>query len=159
MGVGEQPVEGGQVAEERIDIPWIADVITVVDHRGAEERGEPQRVHAEQLQVTQPVVQALQISYAITIGVSEGTDIDLVEDGIAPPGLLFGGEAAVVCASHGIILPGESRRWSAISSASSPGCWRPSPGNPTAPRGAPRRVPLRPPRRACSATRRRARSA
>src|SRR2546421_4436325 len=159
MGVGEQPVEGGQIAEERIDVPRIADVITVVDHRGAEERGEPQRVHAEQLEITQPAAQALQVTYAITIAVSKGTDVDLVEDGIAPPALVFSGEAAVVCASHGIILPGQAGRSSAISSASSPGCWRPSPGNSTTPRGASRRVRLRPLRRACSATRRRARSA
>jgi hypothetical protein len=57
----------------------------VVGHGGAEERGQPQRVDAEQLEVPEPVPDAVEVTDAVTVRVRERTDIDLITGRVLPP--------------------------------------------------------------------------
>ena len=103
VGVGDQPVERGQVAEERVDVARVGHVVAVVGHRRGVERRQPQRVHPEQLQVAQPRPDALQVADPVPVGIGERPDVDLVDHGVAPP-------------LHGGILPkaSEERRQSGL---------------------------------------------
>ena len=51
--VGDQRVEVVEVAEQRVHVARVGDVVAVVDHRRRVERGQPERVHAEQVQVAE----------------------------------------------------------------------------------------------------------
>jgi hypothetical protein len=57
----------------------------VVGHGGGVEGGEPQRVDAEQLEVAEPVPDAVEVTDTVPVGVREGTDIDLVTGRVVPP--------------------------------------------------------------------------
>ena len=81
----DQRVEAGQVAEERVDVARVGHVVAVVGHRGGVERGQPERVHAEQVQVAEPLADAGQVTHAVAVAVGEAADVDLVEDGGPPP--------------------------------------------------------------------------
>ena len=85
VGVGEQRVELGQVAEHRLDVARVGDVVAVVGHRGGVERRDPQRVDAEVGEVGQPAADAGQVADAVAVAVGEAADVDLVEDGVPPP--------------------------------------------------------------------------
>src|SRR3954451_935488 len=76
----EQPVEGRQVTEERIDVAVVADVIAVVAHGRGEDRTQPDGVHAQVPDVVESLVHARQITDAVAAAVSEGPRIDLVDD-------------------------------------------------------------------------------
>ncbi len=86
MGVGDQPVEVLEGPEQWVDIAVVADVVPEVGHRRAVERGEPQRVHAQPDQVVEVGPDAGQVAHAVAVGVGEGPGVDLVEDGLLPPG-------------------------------------------------------------------------
>ncbi len=85
--VGDQRVEVGQVAEQRVDVARVGDVVAVVDHRRRVERRQPQRVDAEQVQVAEPVPDAGQVADAVAVGVGEAAHVHLVEDRGPPPRL------------------------------------------------------------------------
>jgi hypothetical protein len=84
--LGQQHVEVAEGAEHRVDVARVGDVVAVVGHRGAVEGRQPQRVDAQQLQVTEPGVDAFQVSDAVTVRIGERAYVDLVEDGVLPPG-------------------------------------------------------------------------
>ena len=84
--VGQEPVEVGERAEERIDVAVVRDVVAVVLHRRAEERGDPDRVDAEPDQVIEVPTDALEVADAVAARVAEAARIDLVDDGGLPPG-------------------------------------------------------------------------
>jgi hypothetical protein len=98
VGVGfrDERVEVLEVAEHGVDGARVGHVVAVVGHGRGVERREPQRVDAEQFQVAQPRPHALQVADAVAVGVAEAGDVDLVHDGVAPPGPL----------RHDMILPG-----------------------------------------------------
>jgi len=76
-------VLGGQVEVAR-------DVVAGVDlGRGVEGR-EPHGVHAERHQVVDVLPDPLDIADAVTVGVGEGAGVNLVDDGITPPGVGVG---------------------------------------------------------------------
>ena len=86
VGVLHQRVEGGQVAEERVDVAVVAHVVAEVGHGGAEERGDPQRIDAEPDEVGEVGSDAVQVTDAVAVGVGERARVHLVEDGPPPPG-------------------------------------------------------------------------
>lgn len=45
--VGDEQVDGTQIPEERVNVTRITDVVAMVDHRGAEKRRQPQRIHPQ----------------------------------------------------------------------------------------------------------------
>ena len=79
-----------QRAEERIDVPIVGHVISRVVLRGAVERGEPDRVHAQLRQVVQAGGDAGQVAHAVAVAVGEGARIDLVDHRMTPPFGLLG---------------------------------------------------------------------
>ena len=85
VGLGEQGVELGQVAEDRLDVARIGDVVAVVGHRRGVERRDPEGVHAEVGEVRQPAADAGQVTDAVAVAVGEAADVDLVEDRVPPP--------------------------------------------------------------------------
>jgi hypothetical protein len=95
----DERVEIGERAEHRVDIARIRHVVAAVGHRGTEERREPQRFDAQLDEVVQALPNADQVADAVAVPVGEAAGIDLVEDGVAPPGLL---------GSHDGIVPGRA---------------------------------------------------
>jgi len=88
MRLGQQAVEVGQGAEQRVHIAVIGDVVAEVGHRRGEERGDPDRVHAQRGHVVQPVDDAGQVAHPVAVGIEEAARVDLIDDGAAPPGNL-----------------------------------------------------------------------
>ena len=84
--LGEQRVEVGQRAEQRVDVARVGDVVAAVGHRRAVERRQPQRVDAELVQVGQPLAHPDQVTDAVAVAVGEAARVDLVEDRGRPPG-------------------------------------------------------------------------
>ena len=68
----------------------VGHVVAVVGHGRGEERREPEGVHAEQFEVAEPGADTVEVAHAVTVRVGEGSDVDLVEDGVTPPGGLVG---------------------------------------------------------------------
>ena len=58
MRVGQQGVEVGQRAEQRIDVAIVGDVVAEVGHRRGEDRREPDRIDAQFDQVIEPLADA-----------------------------------------------------------------------------------------------------
>ncbi|GAA3343585.1 hypothetical protein GCM10020358_43440 [Amorphoplanes nipponensis] len=82
VGPGQQDVEGGQVAEEGVDVGVVADVVAVVGLRGPLERRQPDRRGAEAGDVVQAGGEAGQVADAVAVRVGEGARVDLI-DGVA----------------------------------------------------------------------------
>jgi len=85
MGLGQQAVEVIQVAEQRVDVAVVGDVVAEVGHGGLEERRDPDCVHAQRGDVVQALDDARQVAYSITVGIEVAARVDLVDDGSAPP--------------------------------------------------------------------------
>ena len=83
--IGEQRVEGREVAEERVDVAVVGHVVAEVGHRRAVDRRQPERVDAEPLQVVQARAQPLEVADAVARRVGERARIDLVDDRLLPP--------------------------------------------------------------------------
>ena len=86
MELGDQLVQVGQRAEQRIDVLVVADVIAVVIHRRPVDRAHPDDVHTQALQVIQTAKHAPQISDAVAVGVGEAPRVDLIDDPASPVG-------------------------------------------------------------------------
>ena len=69
----DQGVELRQVAEERVDVAVVADVVAEVGHGRAEERGDPQGVDAQPGQVVEVGPDAGQVADPVAVGVGEAT--------------------------------------------------------------------------------------
>ena len=52
--LGEQPVEGVEVAEDRIDVGVVADVVAEIGHRRAVDRRQPDGVDTQLRDVVEP---------------------------------------------------------------------------------------------------------
>jgi hypothetical protein len=91
VGVGQEPVEGGEVAEQRVDVAEVGHVVAEVGHRGAVERRQPHRVDPEPGQVVEAPSDAFEVPDAVTVAVGEGPGVHLVHHRGAPPGQGFGG--------------------------------------------------------------------
>ena len=85
VGAGEQVVEVGERAEQRVDVAVVGDVVARVVLRGAVERGQPDGVDAERLEVVQPRRHAGDVTDAVAVRVGERPRVDLVDHGVAPP--------------------------------------------------------------------------
>ena len=83
--LGDESVDIGEGAEDRVHGAVVGDVIAGVGLRGEEERGEPHRVDPELAEVVQSGGDARQVAQTIAVGVGERPRVDLVDDGVAPP--------------------------------------------------------------------------
>ncbi len=96
VGLGGQRVEVVEGAEARVDVPVVGDVVAAVGEFGGVERAEPQGVHTQCGEVVQPPGDASQVTEPVTVGVGEAAGVDLVDDGLAPPVRVPGGEVGKV---------------------------------------------------------------
>ncbi len=96
--------EVGQVAELRQDGGVVGDVVAAVAQGRLEEGRQPQAVHAQPLQVVQLGGQAREVADAVAVGVLEGTDEHLVEDGsLEPVRVAVLGRGVLELVRHGLV--------------------------------------------------------
>ena len=81
----EQTVHVLQGPEDRIDIPIVRDIVAIVVLGGTEDRGEPDGVHAQCLEIVQLLDDPGQVADAVAIAVPEAAGIDLIDDPALPP--------------------------------------------------------------------------
>ena len=108
VGGGEQRVGVVEGAEERVDVAVVGDVVAVVVLRRGVERRDPHGVDAEVAQVGQPAGDAGQVADAgaatARAGRGEAADVDLVDDGVAPP---LGGVTGSGCSREVLRVDGD----------------------------------------------------
>ena len=85
MRAGDQRVEIGQRAEDRIDIAVIGDVIAEIGHRRGEKGRQPDRIDAERGDIIEPGGDAGQIANPVAVRIGEAARIDLIDRRAAPP--------------------------------------------------------------------------
>jgi hypothetical protein len=82
---GDQRVEIGERAEERVDVVVVADVVAVVALRRAVHGRQPQHVHAEVREVVELGEDAAEVTHAVAVGVREAARVHLVHHRPRPP--------------------------------------------------------------------------
>ena len=95
MRLVEEFLEVFQRAVARVDRHVVRDVVAVVAQRRGIKRQQPERGHAELLQVVELLDDTPEVADAIAIAIVEGADVELVDDGVFEPerigwGLLHG---------------------------------------------------------------------
>ena len=85
VGPRDQGVERGQVAEERVDATVVGDVVAVVGLGRRVERGEPDGVGPEPGDRVEVRRDPREVADPVAVRVRERADVDLVDDGGAPP--------------------------------------------------------------------------
>ena len=68
----------------RIDPAIVRDIIAVVDARALEKGRDPKRVGAERADIRQLLADAVQIPYAVAVGIEKAADVDLIDDRVFP---------------------------------------------------------------------------
>ena len=107
LGLPERP-------ERRIDRAVVGDVVAGVSERRRIPGVEPQRVDAERGQVWQSLPDPCDVADPIAVGVGEASDVNLVNDRVAPPGALLLGAAPTSRSGAGAAScpsPSWRRRW------------------------------------------------
>jgi hypothetical protein len=79
-------VHVGEGAVLRVDGLVVGDVVAEVHLGRRIHRRNPDGVDAEVLEIGQALGDAVQVADAIAVRVLEGAGIDLIEDGVLPPG-------------------------------------------------------------------------
>jgi hypothetical protein len=77
-----QPVELGEVAEDRVDVRVVGHVVAEVGHRRGIDRRQPERVDAEPGQVVEPRADAGEVADAVPVRILERARVDLVDDAV-----------------------------------------------------------------------------
>src|SRR5437763_7602185 len=85
LALGNHAVEVSERTVHRINILVVGDVVAEIHLRRWETWTDPNRVHAEIVQVGHLGGDALEIADAVIVAVGEAARIDLVEDSILPP--------------------------------------------------------------------------
>ena len=84
--LGDQLLRLLERPEGRIDRAVVRDVVAGVGHRRRVPGVEPERIDPELAQIRQPGADAGEIADPVAVRVGEAPDVDLVDDGVAPPG-------------------------------------------------------------------------
>ena len=85
MSFVDEPVEGRERAEQRVDVLVIGDVVAEVGHRRSIERGEPEPLDAQPLEVLEPTRDPIEIAGSVAVGILEAPGVDLIQRSAAPP--------------------------------------------------------------------------
>ena len=88
--LGDERLRLGERAERRVDGAVVGDVVAAVGQRRRVPGVEPDGVDAEVLEVAAGGADAGEVAGAVAVRVGEAAQVDLVDDGAAPP---FGGRA------------------------------------------------------------------
>jgi hypothetical protein len=99
VGFVEELLEVGDGAVGGVDADVVRDVVAVVAEGGGEEGEEPEAGDAEFLEI------ALEVADAVGVGVREGADVDLVDDGVFEPERV-GGAAGLLHERWGLRVVG-----------------------------------------------------
>ena len=83
-GLGHR-VEVVHGAQSRVDVAVVDHVVAAVRQIRGVERGEPDRVDAEVLQVIHLLGDAGDVAESVAVDVLEAARVDLVDDGLLPP--------------------------------------------------------------------------
>ena len=86
--LGDQLLRLLERAEGRVDRAVVRDVVAAVGQRRAIPGGEPDGIDPEGRQIGQPRPDPSDVADAIAVAVGEAPDVELVDDGVAPPGAL-----------------------------------------------------------------------
>ena len=81
----DEVVEVVEGAEAGVDTGVVGDVVAEVGHRRGVEGGDPHDVDAEVGEVVEAGGQAREVTDAVTVGVREGPQVDLVAHCVGPP--------------------------------------------------------------------------
>ena len=81
----DEAPEVAQRAVGRIDVAVLRDVVAVVAQRRGVERQHPDGIDAELLHVVELLHQAREVADAVVVGIEEGLDVQLVDDGVLVP--------------------------------------------------------------------------
>ena len=81
--VGERPIH-------RINVFVVGHIVAEIYLRRREAGRDPDRVHAEIVQIPHFRSNALQVADAVVIAVGKTARIELIEDGVLPPLMAFG---------------------------------------------------------------------
>ena len=85
MGGVEEELEVVEGAIRRVDVDIVGDVVAVVAQGRRKKGQKPEAGDAEVLQVVQARHEAGEVADAVVVGVGEGADMDLVDDGVFVP--------------------------------------------------------------------------
>ena len=80
MGRREEPMEGGEIPQIRMDSGEIRDVVAPVPQGGGINRGQPEGVDPQPTQVGQPRRKPLEITGAIAIPIGIAANDQLIDD-------------------------------------------------------------------------------
>jgi hypothetical protein len=72
-----------EVAEDRIDVGVVGDVVAEVRQRRRIDRRQPQRVDSEPRQMVEPRADAREVADPVAVRVLEGARVDLVDDPVS----------------------------------------------------------------------------
>ena len=73
-------------AEPLVDLAVVGDVVAAVEQRRPVPRVDPDGIDPEPFEVRQPAPHARDVARTVAVAVGERPDVDLVHDGMAPPG-------------------------------------------------------------------------
>ena len=82
----DQPIQIRKRAEKRIDRLVVADVVAEIGHRRGKDGRDPDGADAEPDEMVDPSGDAVEVADPVAVAVLKGPGIDLVDDGILPPG-------------------------------------------------------------------------
>src|SRR5207237_2881730 len=105
-GLRDQFIRGPQVAELRLDIAVVRDVVTHVRIRRYRDRGQPDGVDPQPLQVIEPADDPAQVTDAVAIRVLERARVDLVDERVSPAFAASLWVACLLAAFRTPVLPG-----------------------------------------------------
>ena len=84
--LGHELVERVEIAEVRVDVSVVGDVVAPVEVRGGVDRRQPYAIDPEPSQVIEMLDDPPEVADAVAVRVREGPNVDLVQDPVAPPG-------------------------------------------------------------------------
>ena len=83
--LGDEPAEQAEIAERRVDVVEVGDVVPAVALRRRVERQQPERGDAELLEVVELRDQPGEVAPAVVGAVEEGAHVELVDDRVHVP--------------------------------------------------------------------------
>ena len=86
VSILQHRIEVGQGTEEGVHLAVVCNVVPAVGLRRLIKRRQPDGVHSQLLKVGEPVHHPAQIAHPVAVTVREGAGVDLVDNGVGPPG-------------------------------------------------------------------------
>lgn len=85
--LSDEVVEVGEGPVLRVDVFVVGDVVAEIDLGRWVDGGEPDGIDTERLQIVEPLDDAVEVADAVAVGILKASWIDLIDDGVFPPGI------------------------------------------------------------------------